>query len=149
MGKQIRSEGTITNLFIKVKHGEAMQAVETLSTVEGKGIEGDQAFGRRSRQVLLIDLDQLEALNVQPGDLRENITVSGLPLDSFPPGSKLKSGQVLLKIVDLCDPCEKLEEIRPGLMQAADGIRGMLAIVEKGGKLQIGDPISVLGPRLT
>jgi MOSC domain-containing protein YiiM len=143
MVNQAQIDGTISNLFLKVAHGEPMQAVQVLSTIEGKGIEKDQAFGRRSRQVLIVDLEQLKALDLQPGDLRENITVSGLPLDSLPPGSILKSGQVHLEIVAVCTPCEELEKIRPGLMQAAEGIRGMLAVVNKGGRLKIGDSIAV------
>lgn len=149
MVNQSPIEGTITNLFLKVAHGEPMRVVQVISTIKGKGIEKDQAFGRRSRQVLIVDLEQLKALNLQPGDLRENITVSGLPLDSLPPGSILKSGQVHLEIVTVCTPCEELEKIRPGLMQAAEGIRGMLAVVNKGGRLQIGDSIAVYEPQLS
>jgi MOSC domain-containing protein YiiM len=141
MNSQIASDGVITNLFLKPAHGEPMQSVDLLYAVADKGLQGDQSFGRRSRQVLLVDFEQISVLKLQPGDLRENITMEGLAIDSLPPGTRLQSGEVILKIVDVCTPCEKLEGIRPGLMEAAEGVRGMLAVVEKSGVLSTGTTI--------
>ena len=122
-----------------------MQPTSTIDAVAEKGLRGDQSYGRRSRQVLLVDLEQLRSLKLHPGDLRENITVSGLKLDSLPIGSQLRSGEVVLEIVDVCDPCSKLEDIRPGLMKASENMRGMLAIVKHSGTIRPGEPITLLG----
>ena len=141
MNSQIASGGLVTNLFLKPAHGEPMQSVEVVHAVAEKGLRGDLSFGRRSRQVLLVDNKQISSLELEPGDLRENITTDGLAIDSLPPGTLLKSGDVILKIVDVCTPCNKLEGIRPGLMEAAEGVRGMLAVVEKSGTLSVGATI--------
>jgi MOSC domain-containing protein YiiM len=86
----------------------------------------------------------LETLDLAPGDLRENITVQGVSIDSLQPDTLLQSGEVILKIVDICDPCKKLEDIRPGLMQAAVGMRGMLAVVIRGGQLNNAAPVMIV-----
>jgi MOSC domain-containing protein YiiM len=145
MTQHSEQNGIVHDLFIKTEHGAPMQSVSTIEAVAGEGLKGDQAYGRRSRQVLLVDLDKLEALNLEPGDLRENITVTGLSVDTLPIGSRLKSGRVELEIVDVCTPCSKLEKIRPGLMRSAENIRGMLAVVTGSGTLRKGDSISMLG----
>lgn len=123
-----------------------MQPMRSVDAVTRKGLRNDQAFGRTSRQVLLVDLDQLTTLGLKPGALRENITVAGLTLDTLPVGTRLKAGEVLLEIVKACHPCSKLEDIRPGLKEASEGIRGMLAVVERGGVLVEGNPIEVIEP---
>ncbi len=146
MTKQAKPEGIVQSLFIKTEHGAPMTRSRSLDAVGRKGIVGDQAYGRRSRQVLIVELDKLQALKLEPGELRENITVSGLPIDSLPVGSRLQSGEVILKIVAVCDPCSKLEKIRPGLMEASENMRGMLAIVEQGGTLREGERIGVVKP---
>lgn len=122
-----------------------MQAKSVLNAVADQGLEGDQAYGRRSRQVLLVDLEVLRKLHLEPGDLRENVVISGLPVDSLPIGTRLQAGEVLLEIIDTCAPCKKLEDIRPGLMTESENMRGMLAVVERGGTLREGDPITLLG----
>jgi MOSC domain-containing protein YiiM len=145
MDKSSTLKGLIRNLFIKASHGEPMQPVESVEAVAGKGLKGDEAYGRRSRQVLIVDIDRLQDLNLHPGDLRENLTVHGIEIDKLVPGTRLQAGDVILKIVGLCDPCVKLEDLRPGLMEASVGMRGMLAVVESNGTLKEGSPIAVMG----
>jgi MOSC domain-containing protein YiiM len=41
----------------------------------------------------------------------------------------------------VCDPCERMEEIRHGLQQELEGRRGMLARVIKTGDVTVGDEI--------
>lgn len=121
-----------------------MQPVQKIGAVEGKGLQADRGFGRISRHVLLVDLKQLNYLELEPGDLRENITVDGLAIDCLPVGTKLIAGDVILEIVNICHPCNKLEKIRPGLMEASRGIRGMLANIESGGSIREGALISIM-----
>jgi MOSC domain-containing protein YiiM len=44
----------------------------------------------------------------------------------------------------VCDPCELMEEIRPGLQAELEGRRGMLARVLKTGALSVGDELQLL-----
>ncbi len=50
----------------------------------------------------------------------------------------------------VCDPCHRMDELRPGLRAELDGKRGMLAHVVEGGEIALGDAIeSRLAPRQT
>ena len=44
----------------------------------------------------------------------------------------------------ICDPCELMEEVRPGLQAEIDGRRGMLARVLKSGQVAVGDELQLL-----
>jgi MOSC domain-containing protein YiiM len=44
----------------------------------------------------------------------------------------------------VCDPCELMEEIRPGLQAELEGKRGMLAKVLTTGRVSQGDRIELL-----
>jgi len=57
----------------------------------------------------------------------------------------LQMGEVELQLSLVCDPCEQIEALRPGLQEAMQGRRGMLCRVLRGGVLKRGDEIVVLG----
>ncbi|MEJ2012893.1 MAG: hypothetical protein P8X64_11820 [Anaerolineales bacterium] len=86
---QAAMTGTVESLFIKPASGEPMQPVERLQMIAGKGIDGDAAFGRNRRQVLIVDRAVLDHFGLMPGDLRENVTMSGLGLNNLKVGSRV------------------------------------------------------------
>jgi len=129
----------VLHLFVKPGHRMEMRPVAGVTAVQGKGLEGDAAFGRARRQVLLVDLQNLTDLGLRPGDVRENMTLEGLPMDRLAPGSHLVVGEALLEITDECTPCERMDEIQPGLQAQLRGRRGVLARVVRGGSIRIGD----------
>tara|TARA_B100000686_G_scaffold82847_2_gene89539 strand:- start:8891 stop:9271 length:381 start_codon:yes stop_codon:yes gene_type:complete len=126
-----------------------MQEVSSANLITGQGIQGDRHLkkdgSRSKRQVLLMDEETLKDFNLAAGEIRENITVSGINLTQFTDGERLSLGSsVILKITGECEPCSRMDEIRPGLQSLLDGKRGMLAYVESGGEIKIGDGISSL-----
>jgi MOSC domain-containing protein YiiM len=134
--------GTIDHLFIKPGHREDMISVETMNAVKQKGIEGDASFGRSKRQILIISQEVVDAYGLMPGDLRENITVSQLNLSSIPAEARLSIGNVVLEVTGDCNPCDRLEELRVGLMDEIHGNRGILARVIEPGEITVGQTIS-------
>ena len=134
--------GTIKHLFIKPGHREDMISVESIHAVQHKGIEGDASFGRSKRQILIISQKVLEAYGLMPGDLRENITVSKLDVSSIPAEARLYIGDVVLEVTGDCNPCDRLEELRIGLMDEIQGNRGILARVIEPGVINVGQTIS-------
>src|ERR1700738_4378514 len=122
-----------------------MKLVATANVIEGQALEGDRHAGAApDRQVLLADKEALDAVNVQPGTIKENLTVEGLNVIELPPGSRLHLGATaVLAITTVCEPCFRLEEIRDGLQQELVGRRGMLSRVVRGGLIHVGDPIAV------
>jgi MOSC domain-containing protein YiiM len=135
--------GTVESLFLKPASGQPMQPVDHFQMVAGKGIDGDAAFGRNRRQVLIVDRTVLDQFGLKPGDLRENVTVSGLDLSNLQAGSLLSLGESVLLVQGECTPCSKVEELQPGLQEAISKQRGILASVHQGGPVTIGDKVSL------
>jgi MOSC domain-containing protein YiiM len=125
-------------------HREPMLLVPTATLVAGVGLEGDKhAGGAPDRQVLLADKEALDAVNVQPGTIKENLTVEGLNVMELPPGSRLHLGATaVLEITKVCEPCFRMDEIRMGLKEELVGRRGMVARVINGGSISVGDRIT-------
>lgn len=120
-----------------------MRPVSQATAEQGIGLVGDLSHGTGGRQVLLIDADTLRHFGLQPGDVRENLTVRGLDTSRLRAGQRLNVGEVLLEITDDCAPCAMLDELQPGLSQAIDGRRGVLARVVGGGLLNVGDRLEL------
>ncbi|HEY9288551.1 MAG TPA: MOSC domain-containing protein [Candidatus Dormibacteraeota bacterium] len=126
-------------------HREPMQPVQEATLITGLGIEGDKHASPASlRQVLVVDLEALEAVGVTPGTIKENVTVEGLDVMSFAPGTRLRLGPAaVLEITKICEPCFRMDEIRLGLKDELIGRRGMVSRVVQGGRIRVGDPIAV------
>jgi len=109
------------------------------------GLEGcAHAQPGGNRQILLVDRETLEAMELVPGLLRENITTDGLNVNSLKIVQQLRLGEARLEVTMICTPCNQMERIRPGLRKELWGRRGMLCRVLEGGILRPGDPIEKL-----
>ena len=135
----------VLHLFRFVAHGEPVREFEEVYAVENKGLKGC-VHGRKdsSRQVLLMDIETLEAFGVSPGRMKENITTRGLVLDELLLGQRVRVGKALLDVTKPCTPCHQIEEIRPGLQDAIRGRRGILCRVVESGRICRGDGIQLL-----
>jgi len=96
------------------------------------------------RQVLLVDRETLDALELAPGIVRENITTDGLNVNGLQPGERLRVGGAVLEVTMPCTPCGLMEQIRAGLRREIRGRRGMLCRVVEGGVIRPGDAIQRL-----
>ncbi len=109
------------------------------------GLEGcAHARPASARQVLLVDRETLEAMELRPGILRENITTDGLNVNDLPIGQHLRIGEARLEATMVCTPCNQMEGIRPGLRRELWGRRGMLCRVLEGGIIRPSDSIEKL-----
>jgi MOSC domain-containing protein YiiM len=140
-----RSIGRVVGLFRSVGSRQPMEPLVHARAVPGGGLEGCRHHrpGRR-RALLLVEKEVLDALGLWPGQIKENITVSGLGLPTAE-GTLLRIGaEVVLRVTGRCVPCEKMDRLRPGLRRALLGRRGILAITERGGTIHIGDTVWIL-----
>jgi MOSC domain-containing protein YiiM len=118
---------------------------DSARAVEGHGLEGcAHARAGTKRQVLFASAEHLDALGVEHGAIKENFTVEGTDVHDWPVGQRVQAGEAEFEITMVCDPCERMEEIRPGLQQELEGRRGMLARVVKTGDIAVGDEISLV-----
>ena len=138
-------QGTITNLHIARVKGTASDPVQEANVLSGLGLEGDRsAYEGSVRQVLVMDKETLDEFGLDPGQVKENITVAGLDLSQTKKGQVFSIGdEVTMEIVGGCEPCGKMDAIQPGLMDKIDGRRGMLATVICGGHIKVGDSVRV------
>jgi MOSC domain-containing protein YiiM len=135
----------VENLFHAEKKHSPMQELKEARAVDDTGLESC-AHSRPGgpRQILLVDSETLQALDLQPGTLRENITVSGLNVNGLQIGQLLRIGRARLEVSAVCNPCDQMEAIRPGLQKELWGRRGMLCRVLEGGLVRRGDAIERL-----
>ena len=123
-----------------------MRLVRSATLLAGFGLEGDKhASAVSQRQVLLADKEDLDALDLEAGTIKENVTVEGLAVMRLEPGTRLRlGGSAVLEVNKVCEPCFRMDEIRDGLRLELEGRRGMMTNVVEGGSIQVGDPIIVL-----
>ncbi len=135
----------IQNVFVCLVHRFPMKEVEEVEAIENKGLRGC-IHGRpgSKRQVLLMDVETLDKLDLKPGEIKENLTVSGLDFSKLSIGQELQAGDARLRITIPCDPCPRMEEIREGLEEVLRGQRGWLCRVIVPGKIRKGDRIEVI-----
>ena len=139
------AQGRIVALHLSVESGRPPVPVQEATAVCDFGLEGDRHAGKgNERQLLLMDKESLDAFGLEPGIVKENITVEGLDLAMINTGQLLLVGnQVSIEATGLCEACGRMDAIRPGLREEMDGRRGVLAIVRSGGTLKVGDTIRV------
>src|SRR6202795_1437793 len=124
----------ILHIFRAPKKRLPMEELEEVRVIKNAGLEGcAHARPASTRQVLLVDRETLEAMDLRPGIIRENITTDGLNVNSLQIGQQLGIGEARLEVSTVCNPCDQMEAIRPGLRKELWGRRGMLCRVLVGG----------------
>ena len=171
----MRTESTGYIVAVCLRRGHHFSKTPSLSIrlLSGLGVEGDGHMGalvqhrydrRRDparpnlRQVHLIPcelFDELRAkgFTIQPGDLGENVTTSGIEFAALPTGTRLHLGtHAVIELTGLREPCVLMDRFQQGLKAAtedrdADGNvickAGVMAVVVADGEVAAGDAIEV------
>ena len=103
-------------------NNQAIQEVEEINLLAGKGIIGDRHFHEHSEgrnQLTLIESENIDFYNEKFNlkipyiNFRRNIITKGIKLNDLI-GKKLTIGKTEVKGVDLCRPCKSLQKkLRP------------------------------------
>ena len=138
-------QGRIVSLHLARIKGIPSEPVQEAMALSAQGLEGDRSCKvDNPRQVLVVDRETLDELELEPGQVKENITTSGLDLSQAREGQMFLIGdQVTMAIGGPCAGCGKLDEGRPGLRERLKGRRGIMARVIGGGPIRVGDPIRI------
>jgi MOSC domain-containing protein YiiM len=136
---------TVAGLFVSPGRGSGVSSsLERARAVAGHGFEGCAHANPPRREVLFASEDHLRTVGVEPGAIRENVTVAGADVQAWPVGQRLRVGDALFEITMVCDPCHKMDELRQGLRSELEGKRGMLARVVESGDVAVGDELELL-----
>src|SRR5205085_1084597 len=135
-----------------------MENIQSVEAVAGEGLRGDrygagigaaQFKGRRSpeKEVTLIASEAIEAANdefnytIDHLQSRRNLLTAGVPLNDLV-GKTFRVGEVVLKGLELCEPCGYLESRTfRGIKAALDDRGGLRCCVIESGQIQVGDTI--------
>lgn len=147
---------TVISLQLHKAEGQPLAPVTQARALLDLGLEGDSHSQRgpgRKRQVLILDVSTAEHFSLRPGDLREQITIRGLPdVSILPPGRQLSIGGVTFEAMGDCAPCLYIGgllgvEDAEAFRQALDKRRGLLCRVvgvSGEGFIQLGDAVELL-----
>jgi MOSC domain-containing protein YiiM len=168
--------GIVEAVHSSPTHTMAKPARASIRLLAGLGVEGDAHMGatvkhrsrvRRDpaqpnlRQVHLIHAELHDELrsagfDVAAGAMGENITTRGVDLLGLPAGARLLiGGDAVVEVTGLRNPCDQLNGIQPGLMDAvldrdaAGGLvrkAGVTGVVRLSGEVRPGDAIRVEAP---
>ncbi len=165
--------GVVVAVAARGTHRITKDIRDSINLIAGQGVQGDAHSGsnvkHRSRfakdpkqpnlrQVHLIHAELFDMLAgkgfvVGPAMMGENITTRGIDLLGLSAGTRLQIGdEAVIEITGLRNPCNQLNGLIPGLMQAVldyadDGslirLAGVMGIVITGGMVIAGDPITM------
>jgi MOSC domain-containing protein YiiM len=147
MAEPSHEVGRLEGIWLKRAHRGPMDAYAAARLVAGHGIAGSIDRSRR-RQVTIISREVWQRLmarlgaHADPSARRANLTVSGIDLSNTR-GRVLRIGAGRLVVGGELTPCERMDEVAPGLrelMRPAWG-GGVFAQVLDDAEIRLGDPV--------
>jgi len=135
----------VAGLFVSPARGSGRSdARARVEAIAGEGLAGCAHANPPRREVLLVSREHLDAVGVEPGAIRENVTVDGADVQTWAIGQRVRVGEALVEITMVCEPCHRMDELREGLRAELEDRRGMLARVVESGGIALGDEIELL-----
>jgi len=150
--------GTVVSVSRDDRHRFSKPVVDSITLVEGWGVEGDVHAGPTTQHRYLLkkepgraNLTQVHLMQselfselgdrgfeVGPGNLGENVTTTGIDLLTLPLGTRLHLGtDAIVEVTGLRSPCSLINKFQAGLMKALIARDGEGHVVRKSGVMGI------------
>jgi MOSC domain-containing protein YiiM len=155
-GERTMFQGGLVAICVGDTKRADLRAVDRIEAVAGQGLVGDRYFqqagtfskpGAPDREVTLIESEALAALAQEEGitlqltQARRNLVTRDVPLNHLV-GREFTVGNVVLRGLRLCEPCDHLEKLTvAGVKKGLCHRGGLRAQIVRGGPLLVGDPI--------
>lgn len=142
--------GKVIAINISEKKGVPKESIPEGNFIEDFGLEGDAHAGKWHRQVSLLGNESIEKMKkigiegLCSGKFAENLTTQGINLYELPIGTKLKIGNTLQEVTQIGKECHSGCAIFHQVGQCIMPKEGIFTKVLKGGKIRVGDDISVI-----
>lgn len=149
--------GYVEHIHIAPANGAPMRAVPEIEVVMRVGVIGDRHANHTGRwdesnigeELTLVEAESLEMLardhgiELQPGETRRNVTTRGVALNDLV-GQTFRTGDVLMRGVELCEPCQHLTEVvgKP-VIKPLTHRAGLRVELLSSGAIRTGDRIDV------
>jgi MOSC domain-containing protein YiiM len=149
--------GTLVSIHVTSNAGAPMEQRESAQAIAGRGLQGDRYFDGAGywskhtgagREITLIEMEAIEALEhekkiaIAPGGARRNLVTRGVPLNHLV-GREFQIGEVRLRGMRLCEPCDYLEGLTTkGVLAGLIHRGGLRADIVSGGIIRVGDTIA-------
>lgn len=124
--------------------------LQEASLIVEHGIENDLKASKDERQLNVMLAETLadlaaEGLHVSPGQLGEQIVLSGIAASSLVPGARLQLGsQAVIQVAKPRTGCARFEHIQGTPRANVAGRLGVLARVVTAGKIEVGSSVTLL-----
>jgi MOSC domain-containing protein YiiM len=150
-------KGVVEEIYVAREGSAAMERVEAVRTIEGRGIEGDRycegtgfwtPYGDVCEVTLISseDLDRIESelgIRVKNGEHRRNIITRGIRLGDLR-RKRVRIGEAILEYDRPRPPCRHVQDLsEPGMTRALKGRGGICARIVKAGRIRARDAIEV------
>jgi MOSC domain-containing protein YiiM len=147
--------GHVEHIHIAPAESAPVRPVTEIEAVMGVGLIGDRYANHTGhwtdsnvgREVTLVEAESLEmlardhAIELEPGETRRNITTRGVALNDLV-GEDFRVGEVLMRGVKLCEPCEHLTSLvgKP-ILRPLTHRAGLRAQLLSSGMIHTGDVV--------
>ena len=147
--------GTVESIHIAATAGGSLQSVEQAQAIPGVGLDGDRyalklgTFYKPEPQyeLTLIESEAVQAMQrdygfaLNAGDARRNIVTRGVPLNHLV-GREFRIGDVKLRGLRLCEPCDYLQRLTTiPIIKALRHRGGLRAQILNPGTIRVGDVV--------
>ncbi len=140
---------TLKGIAYRLKSKGEMHTIPRALVTPERGVENDYRGHPHGRQVTVLSVedwqlacDELQ-LDLHWTTRRANLLVEGISFSPASVGEIIQIGDLRLKITRETDPCQRMEDARPGLMKALgpDWRGGACCRVLSGGDISLGNNV--------